>query len=181
MTVVIALALGASGMQAQTQVPVRPRPGMRPPPRIQQRLEADPAQQQRVQLQRQIREGFWRAAKVRIGFTDEQMVRLEQTSTRFDQRRRLLGQEEKTLRVTLRDEALADSAASQATIASALDRLNALQHQRIDLQAEEQKEFAQFMTPLQRAKFLALQDQIRKRVAEIARGRADSSAAQVTP
>ncbi|MEP6621006.1 MAG: hypothetical protein ABJE47_16895 [bacterium] len=167
------VAIASSASHAQTGLPRRPlRPlaGGR-----QQRLAPDPTQQQRMQLQRQIREGFWRAAKQRIGFSDDQMLRLEQTSQRFDQRRRLLGQEEKGLRVTLQRETLADSSANQATIASSLERLTALQHQRIDLQADEQKEFAQFMTPLQRARFLALQDQIRKRVADIARGRPDSA------
>lgn len=176
----LVLAIGSSALPAQ--VPLRPRPdSMRPPPRMRRPPPLDAAQAQRMQLQRQIRQGFWRAAKVRIGFTDEQMTRLEQTSQRFDQRRRALGQEEKALRVTLHNETLADTAANQSTIASALDRLTVLQHQRIDLQADEQKEFAQFMTPLQRAKFLALQDQIRKRVADIARGRPDSAVARPVP
>jgi hypothetical protein len=43
------------------------------------------------------------------------------------------------------------------------------------MQAEEQKEFATFMTPLQRAKFLALQEQVRKRLQELVRARPDSA------
>lgn len=179
---VCVLALAAGVLHAQESEQARPGVQRLAQRMAKQQRNADPAQLQRMQLQRRIREGFWRAAKVRIGFTDDQMLRLEQTSQRYDQRRRVLGQEEKALRVTLRNETLADSAANQSTIASSLERLAGLQHQRIDLQVEEDKEFAQFMTPLQRAKFLALQDQIRKRVAEIARGRPDSAGTQgVTP
>ena len=45
---------------------------------------------------------------------------------------------------------------------------------RLDLQAEEQKEFAQFMTPVQRAKYSALQDQLRRRMQDLVRARPDS-------
>jgi hypothetical protein len=155
---------------------------LRPVPRVpKQRAAMGAAQANRQQLQRQIRESFWRAAKQRIGFSDEQMQRLEQTSQRFDQRRRQLAQQEKALRVSLRSQTLADSAANQPAIASSIDGLLQLQRQRVDLQIEEQKEFASFMTPLQRSKFLALQEQVKRRVQELQRNRPDSIAARALP
>ena len=131
----------------------------------------------RQQMELQLRRGLWRVAKQRIGFTDQQMSQLEQTSRRFDQRRRALMGEEREQRLTLRTEILADSAADQARIASALDQLLRLQRQRVDMHANEQKEFASFMTPLQRARFTTLQEQVRRRLQELARTRAGSSAA----
>ena len=131
-------------------------------------------QGQRQQLQQQIRQTLWRVTKQRIGFSDEQMTRLERATQRYDQERRQLAQEEKGQRVTLRREILADSAANQASIAAALDRIHAVQQRRLDLQAEEQKEFATFMTPLQRARFAALQEQVRKRLQEFERTRAQA-------
>jgi hypothetical protein len=47
---------------------------------------------------------------------------------------------------------------------------------RVDLQIEEQREFAAFMTPLQRAKYAALQEQLRRRVENLQRQRAESTA-----
>lgn len=130
----------------------------------------------RQELQQQVRRTLWRVTKQRIGFTDEQMLRLERTSQRFDQERRQLAVEEKSLRVSLRREILADSTANQSVIASALDRLHVLQQRRLDLQADEQHEFSGFMTPLQRARFAALQEQVRKRLLEFDRARAQPSA-----
>jgi hypothetical protein len=39
-----------------------------------------------------------------------------------------------------------------------------IQRERIDLQIEEQRQLATFMSPLQRARYAALQEQIRRRL-----------------
>lgn len=129
------------------------------------------------QLQQQIRRSLWRVTKQRLAFSDEQMLRLERTSQRYDQQRRTLAQQEKAQRVALRTEMLADTAANQAAIAAALDEIHSVQVRRLELQADEQKELAAFMTPLQRATFTTLQEQVRRRLQELARSRADSGAA----
>jgi periplasmic protein CpxP/Spy len=157
----------AAPMAAQSRQGVGARPG---------RLEAQAdAPMRRQQLEQQLRQGLWRIAKQRIGLSDEQMSRLEQTSQRFDGRRRALVMEERAQRLTLRDEILADGKADQDRVAKALDRLLQLQRDRIELQAEEQKEFATFMTPIQRAKYAALQEQVRRRVEALRRQRPDSA------
>lgn len=177
--VVLALPVVAASVEAQGGF--RNRPAAIRPNRRAERLEeevspgAQPNRNQQLQLQ--IRRSLWRVAKQRIGFSDDQMLRVERTSQRFDQQRRALAQEEKAQRVGLRTEILADSDANQTTIAASLEQLHALQQRRLDLQAEEQKEFATFMTPLQRARFMALQEQVRRRLQELARARPDSTAA----
>ena len=133
------------------------------------------------QLQQQVRRSLWKVAKQRIGFSDDQMLQLARTSQRFDQQRRMLAQEEKAQRVAIRAEILADSGANQSSIAAALEQLHAVQQRRLDLQADEQKEFATFMTPLQRAKFMALQEQVRRRLQDLARARPDSTAGDLKP
>jgi hypothetical protein len=171
----IALSLPLLAGTVEAQGGLRNRPGALRPGRRLQQPPADSPVAQRKQLEQQIRQRLWRVAKQRIGFTDDQMLQLERTSQRFDVRRRQLAQEEKTQRIALRSEILSDSAANQTAIASSLDRLHDLQRQRLDMQTEEQKEFATFMTPLQRAKFLALQEQVRKRLQELVRARPDSA------
>jgi hypothetical protein len=44
-----------------------------------------------------------------------------------------------------------------------------LQRQRVELFAQEQRDLAQFMTPLQRARYTALQEQVRRRVEQLRR------------
>ncbi|MEO6526079.1 MAG: hypothetical protein ABIP93_05605 [Gemmatimonadaceae bacterium] len=141
-----------------------------------QRLGAPDNPPARQQLEMRLRQGLWRVAKNRIGFTDDQMARLTQTSQRFDGRRRELAREERQQRLTLRREILAGTSANQSSVGSALDRLLQLQRARVDLQIEEQGEFAAFMTPLQRAKYASLQEQLRRRVENLQRQRAESTA-----
>jgi hypothetical protein len=135
----------------------------------------------RQRLEQQVRQQFWKAAKNRIGFTDDQMAKLEQTSLRFDQRRKALAQAERAQRVAMRREIMADSAVNQTALAGALDQLQQIQHRRADMLADEQKEYATFMTPLQRAKFLGLQEQVRKRMQELVKARPDSAPGALAP
>ena len=133
-----------------------------------------PGGPRREQMEQQLRRNLWQLAKQRIGFTDAQMAKLEQTSVRFDERRRVLVTEERAQRLALRTELLADAKADQNKVARALDRLHALQRQRVDLLIEEQRQFATFMTPVQRAKYAALQEHVRRRAESLRRQRPDS-------
>ena len=129
---------------------------------------------QRAQMEQQLRRNLWQIAKERIGFSDAQMTQLARTSGKFDERRRALAQDERAQRQVLRQELLADEKADQGRVAKSLDRLHQLQRDRVDLQIEEQREFATFMTPVQRAKYAALQEQVRRRVEALRRERPDS-------
>ena len=126
----------------------------------------------RQQLEARLRQRLWNITKNRVGFTDEQMTKLAQTSRRFDDRRRQLAAEERQKRQLMRREILAGSAADQAQVGAALDRVLQIQRERIDLQIEEQRAFAEFMTPVQRARYAALQEQLRRRAAKLREQRA---------
>lgn len=124
---------------------------------------ADGAADRQV-MERRVRQGLWRVAKQRVGLTDDQMTRLARSSERFDGRRRTLLQDERRQRQLLRAELAPRAEANQERVGAALDRLLRLQRDRLDLQIEEQRELAAFMTPVQRARYLALQEQVRRRV-----------------
>jgi len=121
----------------------------------------------RQQLETRLRQRLWTITKKRVGFTDEQMTKLAQTSRGFDQRRRQLAIEEREQRQLMRREILAGSAADQSQVATALDRVLQIQRERVDLQIEEQRKFAEFMTPVQRARYAALQEQLRRRAEKL--------------
>ena len=134
-----------------------------------------PAPARRQQMERQLRERLWKVTKEQVGLTDAQMSKLGETSRRFDARRRTLNQQERAERTELRQQIAAGDRADQNRIATALDHLIQYQRQRVELQAEEQRELAGYMTPLQRARFAALQEQVRRRVEMLRRQRADSA------
>ena len=74
----------------------------------------------------------------------------------------------------MRDELTAANAGQspdQARISALLDQMLDAQRQRLDLVRQEQNDLARFMTPLQRAGYLALQDQLRRRIEEMRRTR----------
>jgi hypothetical protein len=160
---VAALASIPSGASAQRPGGVaRPQPGAQAPGR-------------RQQMERQLRERLWKVTKEQVGLTDAQMAKLGETSRRFDARRRTLNQQERAERSALRQQIAAGDRADQDRIAAALDHLIQFQRQRVEIQAEEQRELAGYSTPLQRARFAALQEQVRRRVEMLRRDRADSA------
>jgi protein CpxP len=142
-------------------------------PRRQRALDSQ-AVPPRTQLEARLRQRLWRITKNRVGLTDQQMTRLAQTSRSFDARRRQLAVEERQHRQLLRREILAGSTADQTQVATALDRVLRIQRERVDLQIEEQRAFAEFMTPVQRARYAALQEQLRRRAENLRQTRADA-------
>ena len=121
----------------------------------------------RQQLEARLRQRLWGITKNRVGLTDEQMTKLAQGSRPFDVQRRELVRQEREERQALRREVLAGANADQQRIATSLDRVLELQRQRAQLQIEEQRALAAFMTPLQRAKYAALQEQLRRRAEKL--------------
>ena len=117
----------------------------------------------RQQLEARLRQGLWRITKNRVGLTDDQMGKLAQATRPFDVQRRQLAVEEREQRVALRREILAGTGANQSRIAASLDRVLDVQRRRAQLQIDEQRALAAFMTPMQRAKYAALQEQLRRR------------------
>ena len=146
----LALIAPLLGTEAAAQARRQPPAGIQEGPR-------------RQQLEARLRQQLWRVTKNRVGLTDEQMTRLAATSRPFETQRRQLAVQERTERLALRREILAGEKANQERVAASLDRVLDLQRRRAQLQIEEQRALAAFMTPVQRAKYAALQEQLRRR------------------
>lgn len=121
----------------------------------------------RAQMEQRVRERFAEVVKERLQLSDDQMRRLHQTSQQFEQPRRQLQMQEREIRVALRAELQAGEGADQQRTAQLLERLFGIQRQRLEIFAREQQALAEFLTPVQRAKFLALQDQLHRRMEEL--------------
>jgi Spy/CpxP family protein refolding chaperone len=138
---------------------------------------------QRSQLEQQVRERFGRVVQQRLGLTDAQMTRLQQTNRRFEGERRQLLQQERQVRLALRSELGDDSAANQAHVDALIRRAIQIQRQRLDLVEREQGELAAFLSPVQRARYLDLQEKLRRRVEQLRTDRemGDSGARRAPP
>ena len=127
-------------------------------------------------LEQQFRERLAQVVRNRLSLDDAQMERLRQVNTRMERQRAQLLRQERQVRMALRSEVLAgDSAADQAKVAQLLDDALRIQHRRLDLVEEEQRALAAFMTPVQRAKYFAIQDELRRRLEDIRQQRRQRS------
>lgn len=139
----------------------------------------DPAR--RELLEREFRQRGEVLVRRRLGLTDPQMQRLRDVNQRFaGQRRGLLAQERAT-RMELRSELTRGNAADQARVAQLVQQAQDLQRQRLALAEQEQKELSTFMTPVQQAQYLGLQEQLRARARELRQGRGGGDSAVDSP
>src|SRR5438046_1473654 len=125
-------------------------------------------QANRPALEQQFRERVARLAQQRIGLSDAQMTQLEQSNARFAPQLNQVVAQEREARRQLRMEMTATSP-NQQHVSQLLDQSLQLQKQRIAIVEQEQRDLARFMTPVQRARYIALQQQFRRRAQELAR------------
>jgi Spy/CpxP family protein refolding chaperone len=112
---------------------------------------------------------LYQMTRRRVGLTEAQMNQLVPINQSFESERRAIQRQERVTRLALREALRDSSAADQPRIAGYLDKLVELQRQRVELVAKEQRDLAGFMTPLQRARYTALQEQVRRRIEQMQR------------
>ena len=130
--------------------------------------EAAPQQPtERDSLERRVRERMAQVIKRQVGLNDDQMRRLGVTNRRFEGQQRELFMRERRTRMELRNELDLADTTRQAQVSTLLDQMLQIQKQRVELVEAEQRELATFMTPQQRARYLGIQEQVRRRVDEM--------------
>jgi len=124
-------------------------------------------QADRTALERQFRERTAKLVQQRLGLNDAQLAKLEQSNARYAPQLRQLAAQDREIRRQLRQEMMAGNSANQQRVSDLLDASLRLQHQRLSVVETEQKDLAAFLTPVQRARYLALQAQFGKRAQEL--------------
>ena len=120
---------------------------------------------QRSQLEAQLRREYTRVVRERVGLSEEQMAQLQPINQRFAGERRSLQLEERDTRVAIqRMLRNTDSQVDSAALSSLLQRLVDVQKRRVQLVEDEQRALAGIMTPLERARYMAVQEQMRRQV-----------------
>jgi periplasmic protein CpxP/Spy len=130
---------------------------------------APAANPRRAALEQQFRAQSATLAQQKLGLTDAQLAQLEQTNARFAPQMNQLVAQERETRHQLRAEMTRGNQANQQHVSDLLDNTVSLQKQRIALVEAEQKDLARFLTPTQRAGYIALQAQFRMRAQELTR------------
>ncbi len=159
----VGLALGlVAGTGAAQNPPAQPPAQAQAGGRAQAR-----APQDRAQLEQQIRNRIANQLKNQLKLSDDQFTKLQATNRRFEEKRRLLVEQERDARMSMRDLILAGDTTNQAKVSGALDKMMQIQRQRFELVEQEQKDMAGYLTPMQRARFLGMQEQMRRRMDEM--------------
>lgn len=136
----------------------------------------DPVGQRRERLQR-----LGEVVQRRLDLTNDQALRLRAVSTRYARERQAVVAAERDARLVLRDEVPRGPGADQARVRQALDALVAAQQQRAALLAAEQRDLAAFLTPMQRARYLALQERAQRAAQRALQARLGEVAAPDVP
>jgi hypothetical protein len=150
---------------ASTPSPIAAQSADRAPAR------AGPAAQGRVGLERQFRERLAEIVRRRLKLDERQMQQLGEVNDRFERDRMLLLRDERQVRQSLRAEVLLGESANQSRVADLLDQALKVQQRRLELTGREQRELAGFMTPVQRAMYFGIQDDLRRRLEDIRQDR----------
>jgi hypothetical protein len=108
--------------------------------------------------------------RVRVAPTDEQFAKMREVATRHERERREIRMNDGKARVELRS-LLAAPTMNEQRIAEMLDQISRMERQRLDLMEREQKELGKVLSPSQRARYLALQDELRRNMQEMQRNR----------
>ena len=102
-----------------------------------------------------------------LGLTDAQLQQVIAVNKKYEQPRFLLVQQERDIRISIRDEVLRGDQADQARVNRLLDEMMKVQAQRLQILQNEQKDLSAFLTPVQRAKYLGIQEQVRKKLQQM--------------
>jgi hypothetical protein len=130
---------------------------------------AAPDNPRRAELEQQIRQRMARMLKERVGLDDAQFEKTVAVNRRFDERRRALVEQERDVRIGMRQEVMLEEQANQDRVARLLDQAIQVQRLRLQLMEDEQRALAEFLTPVQRAKYMAVQEQIHRALEEMRR------------
>jgi Spy/CpxP family protein refolding chaperone len=149
---------------------VRPRAGRLGrgnPARVEQRANRPLTPRQQL-LQQRVRQAFDGVVRRQLSLNDEQVKRLSEVDRQYQVQRNQVNRDEREARLALR-EALEDSSRTpdQAKVDGYMSRLVKAQHRRAEILEAEQKDLSTFLTPVQRAKYFALRDQLTRRIQEI--------------
>jgi hypothetical protein len=123
----------------------------------------------RAEMEQRFRDKFAEVVKQKVGLSDDQMTKLDETNRRFEKRRRELFGRERDIRRSLRGE-LSASAPNDDRVKKLLDDAFRIQRERLDLQKEENDAMSAYMTATQRARLFGIQEQLRRRMDEMRDG-----------
>lgn len=129
----------------------------------------------RAELEKRFQQRVETMVRQRLQLSDDQAAKLREVAGRTEGARRALRMDEMMARKAMREELLAGDNANEARVAELLDQMPRFERRRLELHEQEQRELSRFLSPLQRARYFALQDELRRGMQELQRRRMGAS------
>jgi hypothetical protein len=127
-------------------------------------------------MRQRIEARFREVAREEMGLTDEQADRAFAIQLQTIRRRQELELAHRDVSALLASQLRPGVAADPNVVTRAIDSIGALQLSQAKLFGEEQRQFAAFLTPVQRAQLYQLRARINARVSDVIREREDRAA-----
>ncbi len=121
---------------------------------------------ERAALESQLEKRLADMVQRELSLTDEQMRRVAEVNKRIDVDRRAVLMRDRRARGALRAELEDSGTPNDAKVSALLDEMLAVQQERVRLTTVEQRALSAFLTPVQRARYLGLQEGFRRRMEE---------------
>ena len=138
-------------------------------------------EKQRALAERRLQDRINQVVRQRLALTDDQFSKLRDVASRIEEDRRSLRVDEATARFAMRQELLAGDRVNEARVSELLDRLPRLERRRLELMESEQRDLSKFLSASQRARYLGLQDELRRSIQELQKNRAGGQGEDAPP
>lgn len=130
---------------------------------------ADTLRRPPADMDRRIQERMGQMLKQTLRLSDAQVRQMQEVNVRFAPRRMELFRDERGVREAMRREMADRDADGSPELARLIDRAIELQRARVSLLEEEQRALAQFLSPMQRARYMAFEEELQRRADEMRR------------
>jgi len=132
------------------------------------RMPGDRQPPDRAQLEQRFQQRLASVVQKQLALTDDQTRRLADVNQKYEAKRRDLLRRDRETRVNIRRELYPDSttATNEDHVSQLLKDWRRIERERFELVDAEQADLATFLTPSQRAKYLGIQEQMRRRIEE---------------
>lgn len=132
---------------------------------------------QRMPMDRRLQDRINQLIRQRLALSDEQFDKMREVASRIEDDRRSLRSEEMTTRFAMRQELFAGDKANDKRVSELLDQMARIDRRRLDLQEREQRDLAKFLTATQRARYIGMQEELRREMQDLQRRRLDRDSA----
>jgi hypothetical protein len=126
-------------------------------------------------LRAQVVQRFLENYRMQAGLTDEQHGKVQTIVRSSFERRRAIQERERDIVQRLEGQMRPGVAANQDSVTALLDRLLQIQSERVEQARAEQRECAQFLTPVQRAQFVLAFTRLEGQIEQVIRRRMEGA------